>query len=72
MTFINLKCLENEKSFSGKTKAFFIIFKGLSVAQNCLRPESAPLMQEENRFYQKTPKATPVNINKTNGFIVLL
>ena len=24
-------------------KAFFIIFKGLSVAKNCLRPESAPL-----------------------------
>ena len=24
-------------------KVFFIIFKGLSVAKNCLRPESAPL-----------------------------
>ena len=23
--------------------AFFIIFKGLSVAKNCLRPESVPL-----------------------------
>ena len=26
-----------------KQKAFFIIFKGLSVAKNCLRPESVPL-----------------------------
>ena len=26
-----------------KQKAFFIIFKGLSVAKNYLRPESAPL-----------------------------
>ena len=28
-----------------KLKAFFIIFKGLSVAKNCLRPASAPLKQ---------------------------
>ena len=26
-----------------KQKAFFIIFKGLSIAKNCLRPDSAPL-----------------------------
>ena len=26
-----------------KEKAFFIIFKGLLVATNCLRPEGAPL-----------------------------
>ena len=26
-----------------KLKAFFIIFPGLSVARNCLRPETAPL-----------------------------
>ena len=26
-----------------KWKAFFIIFKGLSIVKNCLRPESAPL-----------------------------
>ena len=35
--------LENEKSFSGEKKAFFKIFKGLSVAKKCLRPESASL-----------------------------
>ena len=38
-----LKYLENEKSIGMKQKAFFINFKGLSVAKNCLRPESAPL-----------------------------
>ena len=27
-----------------KQKAFFIIFKGLLVAKNCLRPESASLI----------------------------
>ena len=27
-----------------KEKTFFIIFKGLSVAKNCLIPESVPLM----------------------------
>ena len=33
---------ENGKSLLDK-KAFFISFKGLSVAKNCLRPESVPL-----------------------------
>ena len=37
------KYLENEKSFWGEIKLFFIIFKGLSVAKNCLRPGNAPL-----------------------------
>ena len=37
-----LKYVENEKSFWGKVKAFFIIFKVLSSAKNCLRTESAP------------------------------
>ena len=35
------KYLENEKSIWGEIKNFFIIFKGLSVAKNWLRPESA-------------------------------
>ena len=38
------KYLEKEKSFYREIKAFFIIFKLFSVAQNCLRPESAVLM----------------------------
>ena len=37
------KYIENKKSFWGEIKAFFIIFKELSIAKNCLRPESAPL-----------------------------
>ena len=30
-----------------KQKAFFIIFKGLSLAKNCLRLENAPLDQNK-------------------------
>ena len=26
----------------GEKKVFFIIFKGLSIAKNCLKPEGAP------------------------------
>ena len=37
------KYLENEKSFWHEIKAFFIIFKRISAAKNCLRPERAPL-----------------------------
>ena len=33
--------LENEKSFQGEMKSIFPIFKGFSVAKNCLRPEIA-------------------------------
>ena len=49
--------LKNEKSFYGEKNHFFIIFKGLSVARNCLRPESAFLIgcvnnnQKQQRFY---------------------
>ena len=32
-----------KKAFMMKEKAFFITFKGLSVAKNYLRPESPPL-----------------------------
>ena len=38
-----LKYLDKKKSFWGELKTFFIIFKGLSVAKNRLKPESAPL-----------------------------
>ena len=38
------KYLENEKSFWVEIKAFFIIFKELSVAKNSFRPESTPLI----------------------------
>ena len=41
------KYLENEKSFKVKQKAFFINFKWLSVAKNCLRPESVALNSQD-------------------------
>ena len=38
-----LNILRTKRAFEVKWKAFFIIFKELSVTKNCLRPESAPL-----------------------------
>ena len=35
--------LRTKRAFKVKYKAFFITFKGLSVAKNCFRPESAPV-----------------------------
>ena len=32
-----------KKAFQVKERVFLIIFKGLSIAKNCLKPESAPL-----------------------------
>ena len=37
------KYLWNEKSLWGEIKVFFIIFKGLSIVKNCLRPQNASL-----------------------------
>ena len=34
-----------KRAFEVKEKAFFIIFKGLSVAKNYFRPKSAPLQK---------------------------
>ena len=42
-----LKHHEHEKSFSGEVTSIFHHFKGFSVAQNCLRPESAPLTEDK-------------------------
>ena len=36
--------LEKEKSFNGEVKNIFHHFKGFSVANYCLGPESAPLI----------------------------
>ena len=47
------KYLENEKSFYGEIKKIFIIFKGLSVAKNCLRSETAPLTKKD--MEKRTP-----------------
>ena len=38
-----LKILATKRAFEVKQKAFFIIFKGLSFAKSCLRPESVSL-----------------------------
>ena len=37
------KYFENQNKFQGQKRAFFIIFKGLSVAKNYLRPDKVPL-----------------------------
>ena len=50
----NLKILRTKRAFKVKEKAFFIIFKGLSVAKNCLRPESVPLTQFSNLYSLQT------------------
>ena len=39
----NVNILRTKRAFKGKQKAFFLIFKGLSVAKNRLRPESRTL-----------------------------
>ena len=44
-----LKYLEDEKTFRGEIVTFFIIFKGLSVAKNHIRPSSAPLSDYTNK-----------------------
>ena len=45
----NLNILRTKRSFEVKCKAFFIIFQGLSVAKNYLRPESTYLSQDVSR-----------------------
>ena len=50
------KYLEKRKGLKVKQKAFFIIFVVLSVAKNCLRPESAPF----NAFLVNVPILHPL------------
>ena len=70
------KYLENKKStFKMKQKAFFTIFKGLSVAKHCLWLESGPLRQwsiPSNIYIFKHRKTWNIrNIrNKSNVFKV--
>ena len=51
-----------KRAFKVKQKAFFIIFKELSVAKNYLRPESAPL-----RYYHNTFTPLLANFSKTTA-----
>ena len=43
-----IKIFEDQTSFKVKEKAFFIIFKELSVSKNCLRTQSVSLIQYLN------------------------
>ena len=49
-----LKYLENEKRFKGEIKTILIIFKGLSDAKYCLKPDSAPLNLRLEQSRQQT------------------
>ena len=49
----NLNIFRTKRAFKVKWKAFFIIFKELSFAKYCLRPESAPLSQSTKPFNWK-------------------
>ena len=44
-----LNILKTKRAFEVKQKEFYITFKGLLVAKNCLRPESAPL---KNKYWR--------------------
>ena len=46
-----LNISRTKRAFEVKQKAFFIIFKGLSVAKNRLRPESAPLKEKSEQVF---------------------
>ena len=67
-----LKYLENEnRTFKAKQKAFFINFQGLSVAKNCLRPESAALKVFRKcaaNFQEKTLRHGCSAVNLINMF----
>ena len=43
MSGLNLNIFRTKRTFKIKQKAFFIVFKGVSVVRNCLRPESVSL-----------------------------
>ena len=55
--------MNSKRAFKIKWKAFFIIFRGLSVAKNWLKPESAPF----RKIYRKTLLPEPL-FNKVAGF----
>ena len=57
--------LRTKGALEVKSKAFFIIFKGLSVAKNYLRPESAPLRRPAAANFAKIIKSGTMLI-KTN------
>ena len=64
-----------ERTFDVKLKEFFIIFKGLSVVKNCLRPESALLKSIEIEMIlgpTNTKISNNHNLSSFNNLSVLL
>ena len=47
--YLNLNFVLTKRAFEVNKKAFFINFKGLSTAKNCLRPESVLLRNNYSR-----------------------
>ena len=64
------KYLENEKNFYGEIKSIFNLFKRLSDAKNCLRPQSAPLLffliNLENGLKKHLRKVAEKNMDLSN------
>ena len=48
--------MRTKKAFKVKQKAFFVIFKGRSIAKNCLRPDSAPFRPSKNLLRHEKAK----------------
>ena len=69
-----IEYLENEKSIWGEIilKTFFIIFKGLSIAKKCLRPERAPLTWFDKKVQIKNTKMETFSILVTNTNLTIL
>ena len=49
-----------KRAFKVRQKAFFIIFKGLSVDKNCLKPHNAPLISPVCLKPHNAPLISPV------------
>ena len=58
-----------KRAFKVKQKSFFIIFKGLSVAKNCLRPESAPLKE---KHFSSFLIPVSISINKLTKMVFVV
>ena len=49
----DLKILRTTRAFKVKLKAFSIIFKGLSVAKNCIRSENSIFIRRRSKVNEK-------------------
>ena len=57
--------MRTKRAFIGEKTAFFIIFKELSVAKNCLGTESALWLKNKNKCTEKFYRNSRIE----NGFI---